>query len=232
MGPWRPSSVPENSRSRKRVRERHQRSSLCGRRSSLSPRRGARPSPELHLAPLRRLLRSSWPARSFSLAAQPLTPSQGPAGKQRRRQERRHGRRLPGSSAGSRRGGAGGYSCSRRTQPLLSPYRTRGSDSALALHPAAAVAAPSRGTARRRPPPEGRERWGGSARAAAASGRGRGAGPAGRGGAPRSSVAHSGVTSASAAPSLPGHLVRAAHTTPPPSTPATAARSARPAGRD
>lgn len=207
---------------------------------SLSPRRGARPSPELHLAPWRRLLRSSRPARSFSRVTRPLTPSQRPARRQQGRQERRHGRRLPGSSAGSRGGGAGGCSCSRRTLPPLSPYRTRGSDCALALRPAAAAAAPSRGEARRG---EAGRRAGGQAAPA------RGEGGPGRkcAGRRRREGAGSRPGGSRRRPSLLSRTLRGhqrkhrpltarpswrrcTRTTPPSSTPA-AARSARPAGR-
>lgn len=212
MGPWRPSSVPETSRpKKKKKKEKSERASARlafefvrsggGAQNaalSLAPRLGGRPSLEMHF-------KACWRAQSrpgrvrgaarFSRAAGPLTPSQRPARRQRRRQGRRLGRRLPRSNAGSRDGG-GGCCCGRRTPPPLSPYRTRGPDCALALRPAVAARSSLewRGGPERPPPERGGPGRKCAGRRRRAGGRGRGAGPAGRGGAPSSSVAHSGVT--------------------------------------
>ena len=135
----------------------------------------------------------------------------------------RRRRRIPGSSASSRGGGGcccccGCYCCCcycGGSAPLpFSPCRTRGPRCAWRGRRAGG-----------RPPPEREARE--EVRAGPGGGRGRGAGPAGRqagrqaggdGGAPPLLSRTLGVTSASAAPSQPGHLFGTARTTPPSAT--------------
>lgn len=225
---------PESERASERTGERHQRSSLAGCAQSIPAARRAAFARAASRAPRKRLLRSSWRAPSFSCAAGPFTPSRRPARRQRRQRERRHGRRLPGSSAGSRGGGTGSYSCSKRALPPLSPYRTRGSDGARALRPAAAEAAPTIGEAGSWPPPEGGERGEGQEEV-------RGPPRAGGGGeqarraaaAPLAPQSHTLGSPAEAPPPHCPAILSALHIqeTPPPGTPAAAVRSARPSGR-
>ena len=146
----------------------------------------------------------------------------------------RRRRRIPGSSASSRGGGGcccccGCYCCCcycGGSAPLpFSPCRTRGPRCAWRGRRAGG-----------RPPPEREARE--EVRAGPGGGRGRGAGPAGRqagrqaggdGGAPPLLSRTLGVTSASAAPSQPGHLFGTARTTPPSAT-ATVLRRRRTLG--
>lgn len=237
---------------KKRERERNERSSLsraaraqnaAASALGLAPRFGGRPSLELHLRAPRHLLKASWagagagpgPVRgagSLLTGRGALTPSQRPARRQRR--GRRLGRRLPRSSARSRRGG--GERCSRgwRRPPPLSPYRTRGPDGACLSAPAV-TAPPFPEVAKRAD--KSPTRQGGPGRKCAGRRRrreGAGSRPSRAAAAP---LAPQSLTprspGASAAPSLPGHLLRAAHTTPPPpSTTAAAAHGARPAAAE
>lgn len=171
----------------------------------LAPRSGGRPSLELHLRAPRHLLGSSWagagagpgPVRrtgTLLTGCRALTPSQRPARRQRRRQGRRLGRRLPRSSAPSR-GGGQCCCCGWRRPPPLSPCRTRGLDGAWFSAPA--VTAPPFPEVAKRPgeSPTRQGRAGEEVRGPPppAGGGGEQAQP-GRGGAPRSSVAHSEVT--------------------------------------
>lgn len=190
------------------------RRAACARAASLNAEapplvepsgRGSRPRP----GPVRG-------AGTLLTGCRALTPSQRPARKQRRRQGRRRGRRrqlrlrLPGSSAPSRGGGERGC-CGWRRPPPLSPYRTRGPDAPGSppwrLQPGCSLRWRS---GQERPPPD----RGGSGRKCAGRRReGAGSRPGRAAAAP---LAPQSLTprspGASTAPSLPGHLLRAAHT--------------------
>lgn len=159
MGPGRPSSVPETCSwggggiGEKPAFEfvpggrgaRNVAASGLGPRGSefgLAPRLGGRPSLGLHLRARRYLLRSSWAgsgpgpvqgAGTLLTGCGAPTPSQHPGQRQRQLQGRQLRGPLPRSSARSR----GRYEgcCGWPRPPPLSPYRTRGPEQCLALHP-------------------------------------------------------------------------------------------------
>lgn len=171
----------------------------------LAPRLGGRPPLELHLrarevSPRGELGGSrARPGPRGGHASQRLrgapTPSQRPERRQRRQRGRQLRGQLPRSSARSR-GGCEGCCCGWPRPPPLSPYRTRGTGLCLALHPGDFTAPLVPGGAEAgksvpHPIGEGREEVRGPA---AAERRREGGGEqaqSGRGGAPRSSVAHS-----------------------------------------
>lgn len=221
MGPWRPSSVPETCRPKRdreisdRVRPRRPRLGApdpIGARSSPAARRAAcarAACPAAEAPPGGAGAHRSGPGgvqaghASLRTAGPLLHRSAGAEAAGRRGLRRR--RRLPGSSASS--SGDGGCCCGGSAPLPFSPCRTRG---------------PRCAWRRGREAPARKGGPGGSARGAR---RREGAGNRpGRQRRRRPSLLSRtlGVTSASAAPSQPGHLFGTARTTPPSAT-ATAA---------